>query len=281
MSGYGVAADPSGNIYFVTGNSDYSGTTYNGVTNVPESVVKMSADLTQLLSIFTPSDEALLDEYDEDLGSGGVMLLPQYSSKPLAAAAGKEGTMYLLDQNSLGGYVKNGRNHDLAEVSIGGCWCGPSYFAEKKTHQRIVASGGSTVSLWEVKGKRKPRLTLLGSAGLPSGQDPGFFTTVSSRKSGGNAIIWALARPEYAPGPLTLVASNALSSFGRLLDRGEWKRKSRSRRGKRPRLRRKLRAARNLRARRFLRGVGSGSCDCGFCVPRRRQDAERRHRNAR
>jgi hypothetical protein len=209
MSGYGVAADPSGNIYFVTGNSDYSGTTYNGVTNVPESVVKMSADLTQLLSIFTPSDEALLDEYDEDLGSGGVMLLPQYSSKPLAAAAGKEGTMYLLDQNSLGGYVKNGRNHDLAEVSIGGCWCGPSYFAEKKTHQRIVASGGSTVSLWEVKGKRKPRLTLLGSAGLPSGQDPGFFTTVSSRKSGGNAIIWALARPEYAPGPLTLVALSA------------------------------------------------------------------------
>ncbi len=47
MSGYGLAADPSGNIYFVTGNSDYSGNTYNGVTNVPESVVKVSADLTQ------------------------------------------------------------------------------------------------------------------------------------------------------------------------------------------------------------------------------------------
>ncbi len=214
MSGYGLAADPSGNIYFVTGNSDYSGTTYNGVTNVPESVVKVSADLTQLLSIFTPSDEAVLDEYDEDLGSGGVMLLPKHSSKPLAAAAGKEGAMYLLDQNSLGGYTKNGPNHVLAQVSIGGCWCGPSYFAEKQTHQRIVASGGNTVSLWEVKGKRKPQLVLLGSAGLPTGQDPGFFTTVSSRKSGGNAIIWALARPEYAPGPLTLVALSAAPGQG-------------------------------------------------------------------
>ena len=49
MSGYGLAADPAGNIYFVTGNSDLFRNTYNGVTNVPESVVKVSADLTQLL----------------------------------------------------------------------------------------------------------------------------------------------------------------------------------------------------------------------------------------
>ena len=29
MSGYGVAADASGDLFFVTGNTDYSGTTYN------------------------------------------------------------------------------------------------------------------------------------------------------------------------------------------------------------------------------------------------------------
>jgi hypothetical protein len=34
MSGYGLSADPEGNLYFVTGNSDYSGTTYNGATNI-------------------------------------------------------------------------------------------------------------------------------------------------------------------------------------------------------------------------------------------------------
>ena len=55
MSGYGVAADPTGNVYFVTGNSDPG--TYTGDTNIQESVVKVSADLTQLLSVFTPSDE--------------------------------------------------------------------------------------------------------------------------------------------------------------------------------------------------------------------------------
>ena len=51
MSGYGLASDDSGNILFVTGNSDPSGTTYDGVTNIQESVVKLSSDLTSRVHI--------------------------------------------------------------------------------------------------------------------------------------------------------------------------------------------------------------------------------------
>lgn len=218
MSGYGLAADPSGNVYFVTGNSDYSGNTYNGVTNIQESVAKVSADLTDLLSIFTPSDVGQLDQYDADFGSGGVMLLPMVhgSSVPLAAAIGKVGTMFLLNQNSLGGYVQSGPNNDLAEVSVGGCWCGPSYYAIDNRRQRIVASGGSSVTIWKVQDKSKVSLTQIGSAGLPNGQDPGFFTTVSSKKNGHNAIVWALARPTYVPGPMTLFALKSQSQGSQL-----------------------------------------------------------------
>ena len=61
MSGYGPAADDSGNVLFVTGNSDYSGTTYDGVTNIQESMVKVSSDLTTVLDLFTPSNQAGLD----------------------------------------------------------------------------------------------------------------------------------------------------------------------------------------------------------------------------
>lgn len=66
MSGSGLAADDAGNIYFVTGNSDRAGTTYDGVTNIQESVVKASANLTSVLSLFTPSDQASLDAGDTD-----------------------------------------------------------------------------------------------------------------------------------------------------------------------------------------------------------------------
>jgi hypothetical protein len=219
MSGYGLAADPSGNVYFVTGNSDYSGTTYNGVTNIQESVVKVSPDLTQLVSIFTPFDVANLDEGDEDFGAGGVLLLPALSGPvPLAAAAGKDGTMYLLDQDSLGGYTQGGPNNDLDEVQVGGCWCGPSYFATKRLHQNIVASGGNNVTVWKVQNSSSVKLALTGtSAVLPGEQDPGFFTSVSSTQNGRNAIIWAIARPQTTPGIITLFAFTSESKSKGLL----------------------------------------------------------------
>ncbi|MGH7002250.1 MAG: hypothetical protein ACREEA_12175, partial [Stellaceae bacterium] len=76
MSGYALAADQSGFIYAVTGNSDQSGTTYNISRNLAESVVKLRPDLTQVADFFTPSNVGALDQGDVDFGSGGVMALP-------------------------------------------------------------------------------------------------------------------------------------------------------------------------------------------------------------
>lgn len=212
MSGYGVAADPAGNVYFATGNSDPSGTTYNSVTNLSESVAKVNPDLTQLLSFFTPSDVSELDIGDTDFGSGGVLLLPPAPTAaavpPLAAAAGKEGTMFLLNRNNLGGFSQSGPNNDLGEEQIGGCWCGQSYFdAASDSVPRIAASGGNSVTVWKVQGSPTVGLTQTASSpALPGAQDPGFFTTISSNGSSAGAIIWALARPQAIPGNLTLFA---------------------------------------------------------------------------
>lgn len=214
MSGYGVAADPAGNIYFVTGNSDYSGTTYNSVTNISETVAKVSPDLTQLLSFFTPSDVGVLDEYDADFGSGGVLLMPKAASKlPLAAAAGKEGTLFLMDRKNLGGYNPHGSNRVLDQENVGSCWCGPSYFdAASDSVPRVVGSGSNVVTVWKIQSHK---LVLAAySSGLPNGQDPGFFTTISSNGRSSGAIIWALARPEYVPGNVTLIALSAEPSSG-------------------------------------------------------------------
>lgn len=218
MSGDGVAADPSGNIYFVTGNS--APKTYNGDTAIQESTVKISADLTQLLSIFTPSDVNALDRDDNDFGSGGVLLLPTPSSSatPLAAAAGKVGVMFLMNRNSLGGYNKNS-NDVLAQENIGGCWCGLSYFdAATDSLPRIVASGGDSVTVWSVQNSPSVKLSPAGSSpGLPSGQDSGFFTAVSSNGSQPGAIIWAVSRPSNVPGPIELSAFTSQASSSSLL----------------------------------------------------------------
>jgi hypothetical protein len=95
MSGYGVAADESNSLYFVTGNSNskYDPVTSSDVypgESIQQSVVKIYSDLTEI-QLFTPLNSAALDVKDADFGSGGVILLPdQPGPTPyLAVAAGK------------------------------------------------------------------------------------------------------------------------------------------------------------------------------------------------
>ena len=197
MSGYGPAADDSGNILFVTGNSDPSGNTYDGVTNIQESVVKVSSDLTTMLDIFTPSDWGTLDMQDNDYGSGGVLVLPDQpgSITHLAVAAGKEGNMFFMNEDDLGGYSSTG-NNVLGTYRVGGCWCGQSYYVDPTDGVgRVVTSGGNTVGSWKVQTSSTPSLTNVSNAGITAGgQDPGFFTSISSNGTA-NPIIWALGRP--------------------------------------------------------------------------------------
>jgi hypothetical protein len=230
MSGYGLAADGAGSVYFSTGNSDPENTQYYP-NNLAESVVKMRSDLGLVQSYFTPgtaaNGRAALDKVDNDFGAGGVMLLPpQSGSVPrLAVAAGKVGIMYLMNRDSLGGYT-NGADNVLQTVDIGQCFCGPSYFEGSDKVGRVVSSGGQQVKVWKVvtASSAAPQLVLEStSAPITSGQDAGFFTSVSSNGAvAGSQVIWALSRPSkqnpqaielYAFDPSTVSAGESKTLF--------------------------------------------------------------------
>ena len=196
MSGYGPAADDSGNVLLITANSDPSGTTYDGVTDIQESVIKLSPDLTTVLDLFTPSDEATLDENDTDFGSGGVMVLPdQTGATPhLAVAAGKEGNMFFMNEDDLGGFSTQ-TNNVLGTYAIGPCWCGESYFVDPKDNTaRVVSSGGTSIQVWKLSTTPTPSLTNVISSAALKTVGTGFFTSVSSNGTA-NPVIWALTRP--------------------------------------------------------------------------------------
>jgi hypothetical protein len=197
MSGYGLAADDSGNVLFVTGNSDPN--TYDGITNLQESVVKVSSTLTTVLDVFTPSNQVGLDQGDVDFGSGGALVLPdQPGSVPhMAVAAGKDGNMFFMNEDNLGGYSPS-KNNVLGTYSVGGCWCGQSYFLDATGAGRVVSSGGNNVKLWQVQTSPKPALvSLKTSAHIISLQEPGLFTSISSNQTS-NPVIWAVSRPQSA-----------------------------------------------------------------------------------
>jgi hypothetical protein len=219
MSGAGPAEDESGNLIFSTGNSQASTWTGFGTTgppcsgtatgavptnvpcsNIQESVVKLKGDLTGITGLFSPNAQfgsfspnaAQLDNADEDLGSGGVLLVPHLGSAYLAAVAGKDGRLFLFDRSGTGLKFLQLRQGSA-------CWCAPSYFTGSDGVGRIVTSQGSAIQTFQVPTTSlSPEGT---STGLSTGQDGGFFTTVSCNGSGAfghctnTPIIWAVSRP--------------------------------------------------------------------------------------
>jgi hypothetical protein len=195
MSGSGIASDGI-DLWFVTGNSDKSGTTLNQPLNLTESVVKITTDLSTFVNSFTPDTYPSLDQTDRDLGSGGIMLLPpQPGTAPrLATAGGKDGQLFLMARSNLGGF-NTSTNAVLGVYNAGPCWCAESYFTGSDGINRVVSSGGNRLQTWKVLTSPSPMLVADSwSQSIQSGQNGGFFTTVSSNGNT-NGIIWAVGRP--------------------------------------------------------------------------------------
>ncbi|KAJ3324846.1 hypothetical protein HDU76_013334 [Blyttiomyces sp. JEL0837] len=72
-----------------------------------------NSNLTTLHNVdfFTPSDRWALDVSDADVGSGGVVL-SQFGNKSVAVVIRKDGQMYVLDPDDLGGFQKGAGNTD-------------------------------------------------------------------------------------------------------------------------------------------------------------------------
>jgi hypothetical protein len=217
MSGYGLAADTFGNVYFSTGNS--ASGSYDEVQNISESAVQLSSNLNQVLGFFTPFNEASLDVVDDDFGAGGLLVLPDQAGHfpHIAVAGGKDGRLFVLNRDSMGGF----HTPDLPnEVFSGGCWCGPSYF-ELPAGPRVVTSGYTRLREWSVAAaNERPTLSMtaaLDTAVPISKHDPGFFTSISSDGlTQGSAIIWAVGHGTGNDNSLSLLAFDATPANGTL-----------------------------------------------------------------
>ena len=150
QGGAGLAGDSDGNVYFITANGIFNAN--NGGSDFGDSFMKISLTSGGLTwnDYFTPFDQAQMAMNDLDLGSGGVMLLPdQQSPSPphLAIGAGKTGTIYLVNRDNMG-HFQTGNNNQivqylqsaLAEVEgTPAYWNNTVYFAP--VHSAAVAFG--------------------------------------------------------------------------------------------------------------------------------------------
>jgi hypothetical protein len=110
QSGNGPAAE-SGAIYLATGNGSFDSTKANFGDSVLRLAPPTAGGGNQLVvaDFFTPRDQSTLAANDLDLGSGGVLLLPNKTGvhAPFAVVVGKSGVIYLLDKANLGKFDPN------------------------------------------------------------------------------------------------------------------------------------------------------------------------------
>ena len=161
-SGGGISVDDQGYLYFAAGNG-FNGpfSAYDPAHgNYSESVLKVdptldwTPDNPQMMTVadyFTPFDWQSLDSRDADLGSGGVLLLPDAvgsAAHPhLMIETGKSGQIYLIDRDNMGQFTPGGPDQVVQIVTAGqtGVWGNPSFFQINDTTGIIYYHGSGDV----------------------------------------------------------------------------------------------------------------------------------------
>jgi hypothetical protein len=231
QGGMGVAADPQNFLYFTTGNGNFAGTDFG------DSVIKLSSGLA-FTDFFTPHYENTLLVQDVDLGSGGVLILPDppptVAFPHVLVAAGKDGNILLIDRNKMGHFTPGGPDKlvqvppvqmkpGAAITDQMGVWGGPAYYHSPNQQFVYYAGNGGPLKAYVFSGNALTPATVGGNPNQSphSFGDGGTTPNVSSNQLNlGTAVVWAIVRGN----PIHLQAFDATNLTHQLFDSdaGPW-----------------------------------------------------------
>ncbi len=198
MSGQAPCADTNGNLFISVGNGTV-GTTSNrrDLTNRGESFLKLTRSGTNLLvdTFFTPFDFTNLENGDIDLGCAGLILIPGTS---LTCSGGKEGKLYLVNRDNMGGLSSstNADTNIVQSFSLGShqihggpvWWDGPDgsylYVQAASDYLRQYKYNPATGMLNLPNYAQSP-------TAAASGQPGGIMSLSANGTNAGSGILWA------------------------------------------------------------------------------------------
>jgi hypothetical protein len=230
MSGNGPAVDSTGNIFLGTGNGSFN----NNLNVIPavapfnnfgESMLKLDPTTLAVKDFYTPSNEIEWSGSDNDLGSAGVILLPDgigpAAHPNLMIGADKEAHLFVIDRNSMQGFhpstdpivqlltLPNCGVPESCVLATPAYWNGTIYIAQAGGPLMAFTLAGGLVNA-DSSGTATP--SFQSGEGF-TGRGP---TPVISASPAGNALVWALdnsasGSSSTSRGPAVLRAYDATS----------------------------------------------------------------------
>ncbi|MDP9280012.1 MAG: PQQ-like beta-propeller repeat protein [Gemmatimonadota bacterium] len=196
-SGTGMAADAQGNLYVVTGNGtvgDASDPT--NPTNRGSSALKLTptGSTLRVASYFTPNNYQYLNDNDLDYGGMGALLIP---NSDLYLTGGKDGKLYLLNKDAMGGYLPSS-NQVQQVVPLGSnnvnMHCQAAYY--KGSSKEFVYVWSENDPLRAIPFDRAGNLLstqgqVVSNAAGPTGQSGAVLSVSSNGSQDGTGILWA------------------------------------------------------------------------------------------
>jgi len=191
QAGGGPAADSDGTLFLATANGTFDAA--SGGTDYGDSIVhlQLSGNAFTVLDSFTPYNQQFLAANDLDLGSGGVVLLPDQDSPHTheILGGGKQGTVYLVDRSNMGGF-NAGDDSQIVQSIVGAAtgeldsvptyWNGSVYVSGDGDFIKQFALSNDLLSSTPVS--QTPTAFNLFGPGTPS----------ISANGTGNGILWAI-----------------------------------------------------------------------------------------
>jgi len=212
----GLSSDGPGQILFASGNAEGPETNHpdgsipghSPPANLGDSVVRLTVQKNGSLKatdFFAIHDDAKADEDDWDM-SGSPVLLPTELSTPkhphLLVATGKEGIVYLLDADNLGGHNEGpgGRDDVVGEygpngqaLSTAGVWPGDGGYVYVSTIQSASGHAGAVdVYKFMTSASGLPGLRLVGYGSQAAVFGVSGPIVTSDGTTSGSAVVWVI-----------------------------------------------------------------------------------------